>query len=43
MELGGEMIPCRANEIATLRSLVSTWMRLAIFETMSQLEADQRL
>ena len=26
----------RANEIATLRGLISTWMRLAIFEAMSQ-------
>jgi type IV secretory pathway TraG/TraD family ATPase VirD4 len=25
-----------ANEIATLRSIISTWMRLAIFEVMSQ-------
>jgi type IV secretory pathway TraG/TraD family ATPase VirD4 len=36
-------LPYRANEIATLRSLISTWMRLAIFETMSQPEGDQRL
>jgi hypothetical protein len=28
-------LPYRANEIATLRSLISTWMRLAIFEAMS--------
>ena len=33
----------RANEIATLRSLISTWMRLAIFEAMNQSEGDQRL
>jgi hypothetical protein len=36
-------LPYRANEIATLRSLISTWMRLAIFETMSQPEGDQKL
>ena len=36
-------LPYRANEIATLRSLISTWMRLAIFEAMSQREGDQRL
>jgi type IV secretory pathway TraG/TraD family ATPase VirD4 len=29
-------LPYSANEIATLRSIISTWMRLAIFETMSQ-------
>jgi type IV secretory pathway TraG/TraD family ATPase VirD4 len=29
-------LPYRANEIATLRSIISTWMRLAIYETMSQ-------
>jgi type IV secretory pathway TraG/TraD family ATPase VirD4 len=28
-------LPYRANEIATLRSIISTWMRLAIYETMS--------
>jgi hypothetical protein len=33
----------KANEIATLRSLISTWMRLSIFETMSQPEVDQKL
>ena len=36
-------LPYRANEIASLRSIISTWMRLAIFETMSQPEGDQRL
>jgi type IV secretory pathway TraG/TraD family ATPase VirD4 len=34
-------LPYRANEIATLRGLISTWLRLAIFETMSQPEGDQ--
>ena len=28
-------LPYSANEIATLRSIISTWMRLAIFETMN--------
>jgi type IV secretory pathway TraG/TraD family ATPase VirD4 len=37
-------LPYHANEIATLRSIISTWMRLAIYETMSQGEkTDQRL
>jgi type IV secretory pathway TraG/TraD family ATPase VirD4 len=40
-------LPYRANEIATLRSIISTWMRLAIYETMSSSppsgEVDQRL
>jgi type IV secretory pathway TraG/TraD family ATPase VirD4 len=37
-------LPYHANEIATLRSIISTWMRLAIYETMSQGEkTDQHL
>ena len=36
-------LPYRANEIATLRSIISTWMRLAIFEAMNTPEVDQRL
>jgi type IV secretory pathway TraG/TraD family ATPase VirD4 len=36
-------LPYKANEIAALRSIISTWMRLAIYETMSQPEGDQRL
>jgi type IV secretory pathway TraG/TraD family ATPase VirD4 len=36
-------LPYRANEIASLAGLISTWMRLAIFETLSQAEGDQRL
>ena len=36
-------LPYRANEIATLRSLISTWIRLAIFEAMSLNEGDRRL
>jgi type IV secretory pathway TraG/TraD family ATPase VirD4 len=29
-------LPYRANEIATLRGVISTWMRLAIYEAMSE-------
>jgi type IV secretory pathway TraG/TraD family ATPase VirD4 len=36
-------LPYRASEIAALRNIVSTWMRLAIFETMDAKGGDQRL
>ena len=37
-------IPYRAGQIAALRSLIATWMRLAIFEAMSHSQSrDQRL
>jgi type IV secretory pathway TraG/TraD family ATPase VirD4 len=36
-------LPYRGNEIATLRSIISTWMRLAIYQAMSQPEGDQKL
>jgi type IV secretory pathway TraG/TraD family ATPase VirD4 len=37
-------IPYKANQIAALRAMIATWMRLAIFEAMSQAEeVDQRL
>lgn len=36
-------MPYRANQIPALRSLIATWMRLAIFEAMSAAEQDQRL
>jgi len=36
-------LPYRASEIASLRGLVSTWMRLAIFEAMNAEEGDQHL
>jgi type IV secretory pathway TraG/TraD family ATPase VirD4 len=37
-------IPYRAGQIAALRSLIATWMHLAIFEAMSQSpHADQKL
>jgi type IV secretory pathway TraG/TraD family ATPase VirD4 len=41
---GALFIPYKAGQIAALRSMIATWMRLAIFEAMSQLEQhDQRL
>ncbi len=36
-------IPYQAGQIAALRSTISAWMRLAIFETMNRGESDQRL
>jgi len=36
-------LPYRASELAALRHIVSTWMRLAIFEAMNAPEGDQRL
>ena len=36
-------LPYHANEIASLSNLISAWMRLAIFETMSGAEGDQRM
>lgn len=36
-------IPYKAAQIAALRSIIATWMRLAIIETMSSAEEDQRL
>jgi type IV secretory pathway TraG/TraD family ATPase VirD4 len=36
-------LPYTATQIAALRSTISAWMRLAIFETMSGPEADQRI
>src|SRR6202795_298577 len=37
-------IPYKAGQIAAMRSMIATWMRLAIFEAMSQTEGrDQRL
>jgi type IV secretory pathway TraG/TraD family ATPase VirD4 len=41
---GTLFIPYKAGQIAALRSIIATWMRLAIFEAMSQPEErDQRL
>ena len=36
-------MPYRAGQIAALRSTISAWMRLAIFEAMERAEGDQRL
>jgi type IV secretory pathway TraG/TraD family ATPase VirD4 len=41
---GAVFIPYKAGQIAAMRSMIATWMRLAIFEAMSQAEGrDQRL
>jgi type IV secretory pathway TraG/TraD family ATPase VirD4 len=40
---GSLFIPYSANQIAALRSIIATWMRLAIFEAMSRPENDHRL
>ncbi len=41
---GAVFIPYKAGQIAAMRSMIATWMRLAIFEAMSQEEGrDQRL
>ncbi len=41
---GAVFIPYKAGQIAALRSMIATWMRLAIVEAMSQAEGrDQRL
>ena len=37
------LLPYRANEIASLGSLISAWMRIAIFETLNGAESDQRI
>jgi hypothetical protein len=36
-------LPYHANQIASIRTVISTWMRLAIFETQSLEEGDHRL
>jgi type IV secretory pathway TraG/TraD family ATPase VirD4 len=40
---GSLFVPYRANQVAALRSIIATWMRLAIFEAMTRAEEDQRL
>ena len=41
---GALFIPYKAGQIAAMRSMIATWMRLAIVEAMSQAEGrDQRL
>jgi hypothetical protein len=43
-ERGGVLfIPYRAGQIAALRSVISAWMRIAIFAAMDRAEQDQRL
>jgi hypothetical protein len=36
-------LPYRASEVTALRNLISTWMRIAIFETLDSAQGDQRL
>ena len=36
-------VPYRADQIAALRAVIATWMRLAIFQCMSEAERDHRL
>jgi hypothetical protein len=36
-------LPYQADQIAALRAMISTWMRIAIFETMTLPEGDARL
>ena len=40
---GSLFIPYRANQIAALRSIIATWIRIAIFEAMSGPEEDRQL
>ena len=39
----GLFLPYQAEQIEALKSLIATWMRLAIFQTMSLGEDDHRL
>jgi type IV secretory pathway TraG/TraD family ATPase VirD4 len=41
--VGSLFIPYRASQIAALRSIIATWLRLAIFEAMSCPEQDLHL
>lgn len=40
---GALFLPYRASQIASLRSVISAWMRLGIFEAMDRPAGDQRL
>ena len=40
---GSLFVPYEANQIAALRSIIATWIRLAIFEAMDGVGEDQRL
>lgn len=42
-EGGVLFLPYKAGEIAALRSMISAWMRIGIFEAMDRDEGDQRL
>jgi type IV secretory pathway TraG/TraD family ATPase VirD4 len=42
-ERGVLFMPYRAGQVAALRSTISAWMRLAIFEAMNRDEGDRRL
>lgn len=41
--VGSLFVPYQANQIAALRSIIATWMRLAIFEAMNRPEEDRHL
>lgn len=41
--IGVLFLPYRADQVAALRSIISTWMRIAIFQTLSQDEKDHRI
>jgi type IV secretory pathway TraG/TraD family ATPase VirD4 len=41
--VGSLFIPYHANQIAALRSIIATWIRLAIFEAMNRPEEDRHL
>jgi len=36
-------LPYQADQVAALRSIIATWMRLAIFQTMPEGEGDRRI
>ncbi len=36
-------LPYQAEQIAALRAIISTWMRLAIYQTMSLGEGDHKI
>jgi type IV secretory pathway TraG/TraD family ATPase VirD4 len=40
---GVMFLPYRADQIAALRSIISAWLRLAIFQCMSEGEGDKRM
>ena len=41
--VGSLFIPYQANQIAALRTIIATWVRLAIFEAMNRPEEDRHL